>query len=256
MSNSASCSAPFSPLPTPPTLKHNALGSTAIALRIIRSDLSRVRQWSQHFNVPSQTALEATGWIPMVAPLVLDTLRADGSLVDTELVRNALSYGFTGEALYAKQGADVPYAMRTPETTLAEYLKARDLVSRFPEDCRPWIRRAILLRFASTDDTSRFPEEAQGTLADLRRCKDHEIRAFRLIQHLVYLIYALAEYEIQGNIRTLIECLKNVHAKLSNDARFFPAFSSRLYPPTFREWAEEMLRLYGDFPPEQLPTHR
>jgi hypothetical protein len=175
--------------------------------------LPTVQRWSKYVGkeqgVRAQDSLKHSYSLTVLGLIFLERMKHYQPL-DGEMLLSALLLHDHGEG---EIGRDTLYVDKTAEGDLAEYQAFRKRFESLDQAEFDSFHRAFLLQFAAKDPPG-FPDDAKKVMAALRIGRLPEVLAFEALERWDYVLYALEQYIERGNVKILVQVLRNQAYKL------------------------------------------
>lgn len=220
------------------------------------SGLSLVRRWSQ-FNADearSQSTLQHSFSIQYVSMVVVWALRKGGFMIDGCFLADALTLHDVGERHRAAIGCDVLLANKSRDSDRLEYEAFCQYIDPFPPDLQETMLGRYLLQYVGREVT--FDKRAATLLENLSATRYQDAQAFQMVERLDYVTYAWHAFEKYGNLRALIDALRNSHGTLTRFACDFPTFNEFVYTNRTIQHFDRLLAEYEGCKLSDIPSQR
>lgn len=170
----------------------DALIAIATVVRRPQDELPKVVRWNRLSGKLEQNVLQHTHGLQILAIIVAAFLEEAGHKLDMGVVHGTCVLHDHGEM----EHGDLPAPDKKNEHDIAEYhafCKQNDLLHPVVRDKK---KRLFLVQFAgkSDEDRAEFPKEAQEHMNWAREHHPNEVRFFRMLEILDYLMHAFAGY--------------------------------------------------------------
>lgn len=197
--------------------------------------LPQVLRWGRYLKegerIHRQCLAQHVWGVQLVAAAVVHAVR-EHTVLDSSLLLHAFLVHDHGEA---ELGRDHCAPVKRAEHDLEEYHAFVQRFGLLDEATFHMFRRAFLLQFVLPGKDELLPQCARLVTAELRETHYREAVAFRLIELLDYLAYAMAQWFGRNNYRILADVIESSRTEIDDLALQLPGFRETVWTDAYRE---------------------
>ncbi len=209
----------------------------AALMELAEVKMSAVQRWSKFRQMPPGTSDQSSGAhcfsLALVVPILQHHLPHGTSFDQARMLRAVLVHDL-GEGLLDR---DVLYHDKTDAKDADEYRAWCQLIGGFDPVLQRQFKEDFLLQFCLTHyDSQSFDDDARLIMTELGAGYPNEAVAFRILEHLEYLVYGIRQYQDRDHRTIFIEVVDAQLHVLERWAERLPGFLENFWTPELSAW--------------------
>jgi len=222
--------------------------STGLGLKV-QTELPKVTRWKLHQGVGKgvrlQNNLQHSFSINLNGFVGWELLKPYNPELDGELLMTAFPFHDLGEMAINE---DTPFIHKSGKQDVKEYEGFLEEIKDLPEKVHFRFKQAFLLQFVYSKNRKLFPDEAQTILQNLWLIRGNEALIFEALERADYILYALEQYRLRGNVIILVQILRNHMDEMEHYCHNILGFREEIWTDEVRLAARMLLKKHeGEF---------